>query len=287
MPDMAFNPQEYYASQGQISDPGEFAGLYDELPQTMDALVPAIQGLMLHIHWAENHGIILNRLRKAETNIRTAHERLAKITELCNRPLNEPRELPRKTIGTCRDFSLMLASVLRYRKVPARARCGFAVYFTEGYFDDHWVCEYWDSGSARWVLVDGQLDELQTETLRIDFNPLDVPRTNFVTGGQAWQRCRSGQADPNLFGAHPMSGLFFVKDNLVRDFLALNKIEILPWDNFGPIAKHISKMHRQELTSLDRLAAVSSGEDHDFLLLRAAFATNKDDLLPSYFFGSA
>jgi hypothetical protein len=282
---MIFNPQEYYASQGGISNPGTFSDRYDELPRDIGALTTAIQGLMLHVHWADKHEIILNRLRKAETNIRTARERIAKILELSDKPLSESRTLPQRTIGTCRDFALLLASILRQRKIPARARCGFGTYFTEGHFDDHWVCEYWDMESERWVLVDGQLDPLQMETLKIDFDPLDVPKDKFIMGGQAWQRCRLKQVDPNRFGAHPIAGLFFVKDNLIRDFLALNKVEILPWDNYGLIAKHISKMTKKELTFLDRLATVSSGEDRDFLLLRATFTSNMDRLLPSYFFG--
>ena len=38
--------------------------------------------------------------------------------------------------------------------------------------------------------------------------------------------------DPNSFGVfEDFKGFWHVKENLIRDFLALNKIEILPWDH--------------------------------------------------------
>jgi hypothetical protein len=71
---------------------------------------------------------------------------------------------------------------------------------------------------------------------------------------------------------------------MIRDFLALNKVEILPWDNFGPIGKSFIKMDKNELAQMDRLALVGSGEARDFVLQRAAFISNRELLLPSYFF---
>ena len=174
--------------------------------------------------------------------------------------------------------------ILRYRGIPAPARCGFGTYFTKGKFEDHWVCEYWLEKESRWVMVDTQLDPLQKDALEIDFNTLDMPRRKFVTGGQAWQLSQSKQVDPNRFGIFDMHGLNFIKGNLIRDFLALNKIEILPWDNFGLIRKSTLHMNTKEWQLMDRLAAISSGADRDFVLLRAAFAANQEKLIPDYFY---
>jgi len=278
------NPQEYFASQGQISNPNPHGTQLDSLPEAIPDLVDAIQGIMLHMHWADRYGITLNRVRKEEANLRLIKDRIAKILELSKTPLSQKRLLTSKTVGTCRDFALLLTAVFRHRQIPARARVGFGTYFTKGRFEDHWICEYWKEDKGRWVMVDSQLDALQLKTLSIDFNPLDMPRTKFVTGGQAWQLCRSKQADPNHFGIFNIKGWDFVKGNLIRDFLALNKVEILPWDNFMLIEKSWLKMKPEERKLMDRLASISSGEDRDFLLCRAAFATNRDKLLPPYFF---
>ena len=277
------NPQEYYAAQGQISDPGPYTAQFDALPNLLSDIVLAIQGVMLHIYWAENYGITLNRIRQEETNLRLIGDRLAKLIELSPTPLSQPRPLSKKTVGTCRDFALLLSAILRHRQTPARARSGFGTYFTEGRYEDHWICEYWLAPEERWVMIDPQLDPLQIETLAIDFDPLDMPPGKFITGGEAWQLCRSKEADPNLFGIFNMKGLDFVKGNLIRDFLALNKIEILPWDNFLLTGKPYSDLDPAEKDLMDRLASISSGDDQDFVLVRAAFTANKGQLLPAYF----
>lgn len=278
-----FNPQAFYAAQGQISDPGLYAQLLDCLPKEIPQLVEAIQGLMLHLHWAPQLGINLNRIRKEESNLRTIQDRLAKIIELDDAPLNIQRSLSRKTVGTCRDFTLLFTSALRHQGVPARARCGFGAYFVEGNFEDHWVGEYWHLEDERWVMVDPQLDPFQIEQLGIDFDPLDMPRSKFITGGQAWEMCRAKRVDPQRFGIFNMRGLGFVKGDLIRDFLALNKVEILPWDNFMLINTSLGRMTKAEKDLMDRLARISTGEDRDFVILQAAFAANQMKLLPKYF----
>lgn len=278
------NPHAYYAQHGQVSNPGQHAHLFNSLPADISAIVQAIQGVMLHLHWAGRYGITLNRVRQDEANLRTVKDRLAKILELGDAPLSEPRPLSKKTVGTCRDFSLLLTAILRHNGIPARARAGFGTYFTPGRFEDHWVCEYHHPEEARWVMVDPQLDALQCEALSIDFDPLDLPLEKFVSGGQAWQRCRSKGADPNDFGIFDLRGLDFIKGNVIRDFLALNKIELLPWDNFMLIAKSFHKMDTSEKNLIHQITHISSGEDRDFVPLRAAFITHQNELLPDYFY---
>ena len=56
-------------------------------------------------------------------------------------------------------------------------------------------------GGERWRIVDAQLDALQREALAIDFDPLDVPRRQFITGGRAWHMCRQGAPIPSV--RHP------------------------------------------------------------------------------------
>lgn len=238
---------------------------------------------MLHIHWANRYGVTLTKVRQEEANLRTISDRLAKILGLHDAPLNQARSLSKKTIGTCRDYALLLTAILRHKGIPARARTGFGTYFSPGQFEDHWVCEYWHAANRRWMMVDPQLDVLQCEVLSIDFDPLNMPREKFVTGGQAWARCRSETADPELFGIFDMRGMDFIKANLILDFLSLNKIEFLPWDNFKLITKNFDELTQSEKELLDQLMHVSSGEDRDFVLLRSTLNTHQQQLLPDNF----
>ena len=283
MDNTSLNPQSFFTQQGQISDPGPHTDRFDDLPTDLPGIIQVIQGVMLHLHWAGRYGVKLTKDRQEEANLRTVKDRLAKIFELHDAPLVQPRPLSKKTVGTCRDFTLLLTGMLRHRGVPARARAGFGTYFTPDRFEDHWVCEYWHAAGDRWVMVDPQIDTLQYEALSLDFDLLDMPREKFVTGGEAWTRCQEKGADPDLFGIFDMHGLDFIKGNVVRDFLALNKIELLPWDNYKLIAKSFDKMNASEKALIDRIAHISSGEARDFALSQAAFITHQDQLLPDYY----
>lgn len=268
------NPLEYYAAPGLMTDPREHAPLFDDLPRDVAALCKVVQGVMIHIFWAERYGIKLSDERKNEVQIRSVARKLAHILELDPRPLSDARSLDKKLVGNCRDFSVMLTALLQHQGVPARARCGFGRYFMPGKYEDHWVCEYWHATENRWRFVDGQLDEFQQQALRIRFSPLDVPRTMFITGGKAWQMCRAGQADPDRFGIFDMHGLWFVRGDFVRDVAALNKMELLPWDGWGIIETKDNDLSAADLAFLDRVAELTQGDVPQFDAVRAVYESD-------------
>jgi hypothetical protein len=107
----SLNPQHFYAQQGQISAPAEHAPSLAELPPDIPGTIACIQDLMLHLHWAGRYGVTLNRVRQEEANLRTVRDRLAKINALDGPPLPPPLPLSKKTVGTCRDFSLLLSAI--------------------------------------------------------------------------------------------------------------------------------------------------------------------------------
>ncbi len=251
---------DFFAQHGRMSDPGRYEYAFADLPTSIPDLVRVVQGVTVHVFWAERYGLRLTDERRAEVQLRTVEARLARTLELDPRPLTEPRPLDKRLVGNCRDFSLLLASMLRHQGVPARARCGFGVYFLPDHFEDHWVAEYWDGEQGRWVLVDAQLDPFQREVLKPPFDPLDVPRDQFIVGGLAWQLCRDGRADPDHFGIFDMHGLWFVRGNLVRDVAALNRVELLPWDCWGLINGEDAALTADDWALLDRLAALTRGD---------------------------
>jgi len=260
---------DYYAQPGPMTDPQEQAHLLNDLPADIPSLVKVVQGVMVHIFWAERYGLTLSDERKDEVNLRFIPKMLARLAALDDRPLTIPRDLERKLVGNCRDHSTLLCAILRQQGVPARARCGFGAYFMPDHYEDHWACEYWHAAQQRWILVDAQLDDLQRETLGIRFDTLDVPRDQFITGGRGWQMIRAGGADPDHFGIFEWHGQWFVQDNLVRDFLSLNKIELLPWDGWGLMAGPGDAVPDADLTLLDRIAALTLAGDAAFDDIRA------------------
>ncbi len=131
----------------------------------------------------------------------------------------------------------MLCGMLRQQAVPARVRCGFAAYFRREW-EDHWICEYWRDG--RWRRADAQLDRIIAPSLGIDFDLTDLPEDMFITAGEAWRRCRSGEADPMKFGHGEQAvGLWFVRVNVVRDHHSVNGRETSDWDTWRQAQRRI------------------------------------------------
>jgi len=275
-------PLQYYATQSIITDPQEYRHLFDGLPNDIPSLCGVVQGLILHTHWAERYGVQVSEERQEqETNLRTITRQLARIMELDGSPLTVARPLEKRIIGTCRDFSIFLTAFLRYQGVPARARCGFGAYFMPGKSEDHWTCQYWNTDEARWVSVDAQIDQFQRNTLNIGFDTHDMPEGKFLSAGQAWQLCRAGEADPQIFGIFDMHGLWFIAGNLVRDLLSLNKIELLPWDVWGMMAELKQKELSQEyMKEMDHVTALTLAGNEAFSEIRA-FYENEERLRPA------
>jgi hypothetical protein len=263
----------YFSQHGPMSNPGIYASSYDQLPRKIEELVKVVQAVTIHVFWAERYGFKLPPERLGELQLRSMEKRLARTLELDSRPLNQPRTLDKKLIGNCRDHSLLLVSMLRQQGVPARARCGFGAYFTPNHFEDHWVAEYWNTDAGRWILVDAQLDALHCETLKISFDPLDVPRDQFIVGGKAWQVCRAGLSNPETYGIFDMHGMGFIRGNLVRDVAALNKTEMLPWDCWGVILKdRLDDLN--DLALLDQAAVLTASDAPDFEAVQTLYASD-------------
>ena len=71
----------------------------------------------------------------------------------------------------------MLCAMLREVGTPARARAGFAGYFGNNFFHDHWVAEVWDHDRG-WHLVDAQLASAPAGTYTdADIDPLTSRET--------------------------------------------------------------------------------------------------------------
>ena len=274
------DPLQYFSTPGIITDPGEYQHLFDGLPIDIPALCDVVQGLILHVHWAERYGVQLVAERRQEENLRRVYRQLGRIVETDDNSLAVARPFENRIVGTCRDFSTFLTALLRHQGVPARARCGFGTYFTPRKFEDHWTCQYWNADEARWVMVDAQLDQFQRNALNISFDTCNMPEGQFLTAGKAWQLCRTGEADPQSFGIFDMHGMWFIAGNLVRDLLSLNKIELLPWDEWGMMAEFKQReLSQGYMEEMDHVAALTLAGNEAFNEVRS-FYENEERLRP-------
>jgi hypothetical protein len=239
-----------YRTHGALSEPGRFKDALAALPSDLPALCGFIQGVVLHADWATEYGVNDTTLSRQTLPVA---ERMAMVEATGTRSLPPERRTP----GTCRDFALMLCSLLRERGVAARVRCGFANYFTANPFEDHWVCEYRLETENRWALADAQLDALMREKLGIVFDPTDLPAGAFLNAGEAWTAWRESRVDADAFGHGPVKGAWFLRVNLVRDLLALNRQETSAWDAWRTIPPESRPLDAEALAAGDAIAAVT------------------------------
>jgi len=265
----------YYAAPGRMTDTaGIPADVFDSLPTDPAARCRIVPGVLVHEMWAHSYGVEVPETRHTELQARSAVEMVDVIRGLRDAPLAVERPAEERMVGNCRHFSTLSTALLRRAGIPARARCGFATYFEPGKYVDHWVTEYWHAGERRWVRIDAQLDEVQRAALRPEFDTEDLPPGPFLPAGEAWQLCRTGRADPGTFGIFEFWGLWFVQANVVRDLASLNKMELLPWDVWGPMTFQ-EEPDAVAASRTDTVGDVVSGNDAD--AIRRIYE-NSDDL---------
>jgi hypothetical protein len=164
-------------------------------------------------------------------------------------------------VGTCRHFSVLAVALLRAHNIHARSRCGFASYFKPGKHVDHWVVEYQRGG--RWVRIDPEILGLGLVPDAEDLAP-----GAFLTGGEAWMVCHTG-GDPATFGVDGTDhawGIGEVRGNAIRDLAALNKVEMLPWDEWSRMDASYKGETGADFDSLiSEIAATTANADHEAL----------------------
>lgn len=269
------------------------------LTNDVRAICQVVQGILVHDNWLEHYGIRLRSEQIYDQSSSYMEDLLDKAVELDSRSLAIARSPEKRVIGCCREFATLLCAILRHKGIPARSRCGFATYLAyPEYYEDHWVCEYWDSDEGRWIRVDPQIDPFQQSLISADFSPLDVPDSRFLVAGQAWKECRAQELDPERFGiACPpeqfglstLYGLWFVRGNLLRDFAALNKVETVPflmrldkgltWDAWRLVAAKDEEISNSEYAMLDTMAELSLDPDKSFREIRSLY-TSQTKLQP-------
>ena len=255
---------DLYVEQDAFTDPGAFASLYHDRSTSPAELRDIVSRLIIHVAWAARYGVPPDVPLPRDTL--PASERLKLLGSLTS----DRRE--RCSFGTCRDYAVMLASMLRHQSIPARIRCGFASYFTGGPFEDHWICEYWSATEKRWVRADAQLDQLHREQLAIRFDAADLPSEMFLSAGQAWQRARSGRADAAEFGQGNARGFWFLRVDVYRDLLALTNQYNSAWDSWRSATDASKVLDGSALAAIDRVAATIG----DFETGAAAIATLRE-----------
>jgi len=228
--------------------------MLDGLPSDISAVCRIVQGALIHLEWVGAYGLSVQDFAGSSRETLSLSDRLRQLADADARPLAMARMATARSPGTCRDYALMLCGLLRHHGIPARVRCGFAAYFHEGHWEDHWICEAWIEAERRWRRIDAQLDDVLSERLRIAFDPTDLPSHAFVSAGDAWLRCRNGGEDAATFGHGPTCGMWFIRVNVMRDHLVLNGAEVSAWDTWRNATAEHRVLSDDDLSVADDIA---------------------------------
>lgn len=303
--------QQYYKTQGVLSDVGKYDKQTRALSDDPTKLSEIVQGIILHDMWISRYGVTPKPSQWCSVLAPSMEDLLDTVVGIDQAEPFIHREPGERVIACCREFSTMLCGLLRAKDIPARARCGFAPYLAkDGYYEDHWMCEAWDGN--RWRRIDPQIDSFQLDTFHkyakehpeiragrrtmlLEFDPQELKQGDFMIAGEAWLKCRKGELRANKFGIgidlskyniDSSYGLWFVCGNLIRDFLALNKIELLPhveglekatnyWDEW-PIMQPDKVLDESELTLLDKIAELTLDPDNSLEEIRQLYTDTKE-----------
>lgn len=293
----------FYQQQSDITAPGRYDALYGGLPTEIHELCEVVQNLLLHQFWIlgeENYGLSAATLQEAgrdlnaEINLRSVQDILGFLLQMDDRPLTEIRDLKRRVVGNCRDYSVLLVSMLRYQGVPARVRSGVARYFfpTEGHLEDHFICEFWSHADGRWQQADAQIDAVQRRALNLAMDMADLQPDQFLNAGESYFELKQGRVAPQKIGIFEWTGEPYVDYKLVSDLACVNSVEVLPWEGWG-ICQEIndSSLSADDRALLDEIAGLLTtldGRPDRFQEARELFAAHPRLKIPQdyqpYFF---
>jgi hypothetical protein len=266
---------EFYATPGRHTTLGSDGFASDDIRRVVDT----VQGLLIYDVVAQPfYGVDLDPVQADAIHERDTARIVATARALDDRPLDEARPAGSRVGARCHAFSRLTVAFLRAAGVPARARCGFGAYFRPGWFEDHWLAEYWHAAEGSWQMVDAQLDATWREMLEFTGDPLDITAAEFLTAGAAWQAWRRGDLDASRCGLSGIDehGAHWIANNLRLDFAALNKVEMLPWDVWGAGWKPGEQPTDAQLAFFDGVAALTVGLDGTFEAVRERYDTEPE-----------
>lgn len=229
---------DFYRQYSEYTDPGEYAYLYETLPDALTELCSLIKSQVIHPftelpkyreqipaeRWNEYNGY---------STVKSILEGLLSLDS--SGIVNNRKPGDRLVLG-CNQNALLLASILKSRGIPARVRSGHATYIFPGFHVSHTICEVWNKDEGRWMLVDPSM------------NMIDISREKFDISNELWFKLQKDEIDPNLYGVpRRYTGLVSIVGKVCTDLASLLGKEY-PITEYAPILDDI--FANNQLTSV-------------------------------------
>ena len=274
---------EFYSKHGAITNPNDYYHILERQPVSIEGICENTFSLVLNDFLYHMRCFHLPDFYADDMNIRSVEKKLEKI-DLRTQDQELVIENNSCSLGNCRDISLIICASLRQKAIPSRVRSGFATFFNPIKKFDHWICEYWNLENKCWHRIDPWMYQINKAINKLpkefsegfsalNLDPLNLGSVFFLTGAEAWQRCRNNIDSFNNYGTYEegLEGEWFVRDNMIRDLFCLNKIEPLPWDCWGIMGKQNSVINEAEYLLLDEVASALLSDNVSLIKLNELF----------------
>lgn len=282
---------DHYKEFSHATFPGCYLNyLRDQTPDDIKEIGQLVRKNLLHKHVLQTGNTQSNQdlrygdmtkvpwYRTGEDDVlTTTSAMLSELFRRDERGLIKDRSEENCLILSCRNTALLVASILKSKNIPARVRSGFSPYFEledmTGLSWDHWINQYWDDKTSRWITidVDGSIEPY------IKFDPYNMPEGVFEFSSDVWLKIRKGHIKAEDYhNSGGTSGLIVVAWELFYDFHSLMNNEPI-YTNTPEITffKNFPNLKESELQEIDELARLMQNPDENFDKLQEIFNTNR------------
>jgi len=258
-----------YTQHSQYTDPGEYGFLFEDLSESFPELCSMIKHQLIH-------PVELGDLRKTlpverhfeDGTYPTVKQMLEGLLHYDQRGFTLERQREDRLVVACYHHSLLLASILRYRKIPVRIRAEFAKYYEKDAHVrfGHVICEVWNQNEKRWMLIDP------------DRQFVDFSRRQFEFSDSAWERMRKGKAKPGKYIASYTIDDQAILHILLFDLSCVLLKETPYWDEPAILQGEypgIQNIDAEKLEIFDQVARLLSDPDKNFEQLSVLYQKHK------------
>jgi hypothetical protein len=245
----------FYSQYSSFTDPGEYEYLYENLPDSFPELCSLIKSQFIHPY---------GELRKYQEQIPkerwdemfiypSVKSILEGLYSYDSSGIVKNRLPEDRLILGCQQNAILLASIMKYRGIPARVRSGHANYIMPGFHISHTVCEVWNKNEMRWMLVDPSM------------NMVDFSREKFDFSNELWLKFQNQEIDPNIYGIpRRYTGLVSILGKVCTDLASILGTEY-PIDQFAPILegtfKENSQLSTEQIVTLNKICELMKSID--------------------------
>lgn len=252
---------DLYRHYSSFTDPGEYAYLYKNLPDSLPELCSLVKSQFIHVYeeLPKYHDKIpKERWNESITMYPTVQSIFKSLLSYDSRGLVKDRKPEDRLILGCRENAILFASILKYRGVPARVRTGHVTYLRPGFHLSHTICEIWNKNENRWMLVDPSM-------VMIDFS-----RDKFDFSNELWLKLQNKEIDPNQYGfPGRYSGFVSIVGKVCPDLASVLGTEY-PVHHYAPILDHAfennDKLTDELIEMLNRISELMKSLDAENLL---------------------